>query len=45
MSYALIIEDPNVTVKCRTALKALSLYLNSFPSVKLDSPSCSWKSW
>ena len=27
------IEDPTVTVKCRTAIKAMFLYLNLCPSV------------
>ena len=33
-------EDPMVTVKCRTAIKALFLYFNVCQSVKLDSLSC-----
>jgi len=33
----LIIENPTVTVKCRTATKALFLYFDSCPSVMLDS--------
>ena len=37
----IITEDSDVPVKSRTAKKALFLYVNSFPSVKLDSLSCS----
>ena len=33
----LVIEDPCVTVKCRTAIKALFLYLHLCLSVKFDS--------
>jgi len=32
----LIVEDPTMTVKCRSAIKALSLYLNLCPSGMLD---------
>ena len=38
----LIIKNPTVTVKCRTAIKALFLYFNLCPSVKLGSLSCSY---
>jgi len=38
----LIVEDPTVTVKCRTARKALCLYFNVCLSVMLDSLSCSF---
>ena len=36
----LIIKDPAVTVKCRTAIKKMFLYFILCPSVKLDSLSC-----
>jgi hypothetical protein len=39
-----IVEDPTVTVKCRTAIKALFLYLNLGLSVMLDILSCSFTS-
>jgi len=29
----LIIENPTLTVKCRTAVKAMFLYFNLYPSV------------
>ena len=38
----LIVEDSTVTVKCRTAIKALFLYFNSCLSVMFDSLSCSF---
>jgi hypothetical protein len=40
----LIVIDPTVTVKCRTAIKALFLYFNLCLSVMLDSLSCSFTS-
>jgi len=39
-----IVEDPNVTVKCRIAIKVLSLFFNLCLSVTLDSLSCSFTS-
>ena len=36
------VEDPAVTVKSRTAIKALSFYCNLYLSVMLDSVSCSF---
>jgi hypothetical protein len=33
----LIIEDPTMTVECRTAIKEIFLYFNVCPSVKLES--------
>jgi len=36
--------SPTVTVKCKTAIKALFLYTNLCLSVKLDSLSCSFTS-
>ena len=33
----LINEDPDVNVKCRTAIKELVLYFNLCASIKLDS--------
>jgi hypothetical protein len=36
----LLIEDPTVTVKCRTAIKALFLYFNLCLSVMLNGLSC-----
>ena len=38
------IEDPIVTVKCRTAIKVLFLYRNLCLSVNFDSISCSFTS-
>jgi hypothetical protein len=38
----LIVEHTTVTLKCRTAIKALFLYFNLCPSVMLDSLSCSF---
>ena len=35
-----IVEDRTVTVKCRTVIKALFLYLNLYLSVMLNSLSC-----
>jgi hypothetical protein len=32
-----IVEDSSVTVKCRTAIKELFIYLNLFLSVMFDS--------
>ena len=43
-SSMLIIKTPTVSVNCRTAIKALFLYLNLCLSVKLDIFSCSCKS-
>jgi hypothetical protein len=40
----LIIEDPDVTLKCRTVINALFLYFNLYQSVNLDSLSCSFTS-
>ena len=40
----LIVEDPTVTIKCRTAIKILFLYFNLCLSVKFDSLSCSFTS-
>jgi len=40
----LVVEDPTVTVKCRTAIKAPFLYSNLCLSVKLYSLSCSFTS-
>ena len=37
----LILEDPSVSVKSRTAIKVLFLYFNLCLCVKLDSSSCS----
>ena len=31
-----IVEDPIVTVKCRTAIKALFFHFNFYPSVMLN---------
>ena len=38
------LSHTTVTIKCRTAIKALFLFFNLYPSVKLDSPSCSFTS-
>ena len=38
----LITEDSIVTVKCRTAIKAMYRYFELCQSVKYDSPSCSF---
>ena len=38
----LIVEDPTVTVKCGTAIKALFLYMNLYLYVMLDSLSFSF---
>jgi len=38
------IDNPIVTVKCRTAIKVLFSYFNLCPSVNLDSLSCSFTS-
>ena len=38
----LIVEDPTVTVNCRTAINALFLYLNVCLSIMFDSLSCSY---
>ena len=35
--FTLIVEDPIVTAKCRTAIKAMYLYFNLRLSVMLDS--------
>ena len=40
----LIVEEPTVTMKCRTAIKVMFLYLILCPSVMLDSLSCSFTS-
>ena len=40
----LIVEDPTVTVKCRTAIKVLFLYFNLCLSVMLNSLSCPFTS-
>ena len=40
----LIVEDPTVTVKCRTTIKVLFIYFNWCLSVMLDSVSCSFTS-
>ena len=40
----LIIEDPTVIMKCRTAIKALFFHFNVCLSVKLDGLSCSFTS-
>ena len=40
----LIIEDPTVTVKCRTAIKVMFLYINSCLSIMIDRLSCSFTS-
>jgi hypothetical protein len=39
-----MVEHPTVTVKCRTAIKVLFLYMNLCQSVKLDSLSCPFTS-
>jgi len=44
MSYVRIIEDPTMTVECRTAIKEIFLYFNVCPSVKLESFSYSFTS-
>jgi len=40
VSALLIFDEPTVTMKCRTAIKVLFLYLNLCPSVMLNSLSC-----
>ena len=40
----LIVEDPTVTVKCRTAIQVLFLYFNLCLSIKMNSLSCSFTS-
>jgi len=40
----LIIEETTLTVKCRTAIKALLLYFNKCLSVIMDSHTCSFTS-
>ena len=43
-NHSLIVEDPIVPVKCRTAIKELFLYLYLYLSVMLDSLSSSFTS-
>jgi len=38
------VEDPTVTVKCRTAIKAMTIYINECLSVMLESFLWSFKS-
>jgi hypothetical protein len=39
-----MVDDPIVTVKCKTAINALFLYLNLYLNVMLNSLSCSFTS-